>query len=100
MSSVQIQLPALEEVCRQNRVRRLSFFGSVLRPDFNASSDVDILVEFEDEARVGLIGLSRLQLELEALLGRPVDIHTVAGLNPLFKAEVLRSAEVQYEQKG
>jgi uncharacterized protein len=38
----------LLELCRQYRVRRLEVFGSAARSDFNESSDVDLLVEFED----------------------------------------------------
>ncbi|MBN2541635.1 nucleotidyltransferase family protein [bacterium] len=86
------------EFCRRNRIHRLSFFGSVLREDFTPDSDVDVLVEFEPGARVGLITLSRIEMELSQLLGRKVEMHTLKGLNPNFKDEVLNSAEVQYEQ--
>ena len=37
----------LAEFCRRNHIRKLSFFGSVLREFFSADSDVDVLVEFE-----------------------------------------------------
>lgn len=83
--------------CRRNRIRRLSVFGSVLRDDFTADSDVDVLVEFEPEARVGLITLAGMEIELSRLLGRKAEIHTVKGLNPRFRDEVLDVAEVQYE---
>jgi predicted nucleotidyltransferase len=86
------------EFCRRNQIRRLSFFGSVLRDDFTAQSDVDVLVEFEPEARIGLITLSGLEIELSQILGRQVEIHTLKGLNPLFREEVLETAEVTYEQ--
>lgn len=98
--SVQIDVPEdkLSGFCRRNHIRRLSLFGSVLRNDFTPHSDVDILVEFEPEARVGLITLAGMEIELGRLIGRRVELHTVKGLNPLYRDEVLDVAEVQYEQ--
>ena len=74
------------------------FFGSVLREDFRPDSDVDVLVEFEPDARVGLITLAGMEIELTDILGRKAEMHTVKGLNPHFRDEVLDSAEAQYEQ--
>lgn len=98
--SVNIEIPKekIAEFCRRNRIRRLAFFGSVLRDDFRPESDVDVLVEFEPEARVGLITLAGMEIELGQLLGRKAEMHTVKGLNPYFKNDVLGTAEVQYEQ--
>jgi predicted nucleotidyltransferase len=55
-------------------------------------------VEFQPGARVGLITLAGMEIELSHLLGRKAEMHTVRGLHPLFRDEVLRIAEVQYEQ--
>lgn len=98
--SVNIEIPKekIAEFCRRNRIRRLAFFGSVLRDDFRPESDVDVLVEFEPEARVGLIMLAGMEIELGQQLGRKVEMHTVKGLNPYFKNDVIGTAEVQYEQ--
>ena len=51
----QINIPAQEiaAFCKRHHIRELALFGSVLRADFGPESDVDILVEFEPEARVG-----------------------------------------------
>ncbi|MFP4033517.1 MAG: nucleotidyltransferase family protein [Thermodesulfobacteriota bacterium] len=96
--NISIPKTDIQEFCRRNQIRRLSFFGSVLRDDFTAQSDVDVLVEFEPEARIGLITLSGMEIELTQILGRRVEIHTLKGLNPLFREEVLETAEVTYEQ--
>jgi len=95
---IEIDKDALAEFCRRHRIRKLAFFGSVLRDDFGPTSDVDVLVEFEPGARVGLIGLAGIENELSDLLGRRAEMHTVKGLNPHFRDEVLSVAEVQYEQ--
>jgi len=95
---IEIDKNALAAFCRRHRIRKLAFFGSVLRDDFGPASDVDVLVEFEPGARVGLIRLAGMENELSDLLGRRAEMHTVKGLNPHFRDEVLSAAEVQYEQ--
>ena len=98
--STRIDMPSAEiaAFCRRHRIRRLALFGSVLRDDFRPDSDVDVLVEFEPDARIGLITLAGIEIELTRLLGRKAEIHTVHGLSPHFRDEVLAEAEVQYEQ--
>ena len=98
--SVQIDIPkkTVAEFCRRNRITRLSLFGSAIRDDFGPDSDIDVLVEFERDARVGFITLAGLEIELSEILGRNAELHTVKGLHPSFRDEVLRLAEVQYEQ--
>jgi len=71
-------------------------FGSALRDDFRADSDVDLLVEFLPDARVGLIGLAGIELELSEAIGRKVDLRTPRDLSPRFRDEVLRTAALQY----
>ena len=86
----------LEAICRTYGVRRLAFFGSVIRDDFGADSDVDILVEFHPDARVGLSFFS-LQKELSRLLGRVVDLSTPGFLSPQIRERVAREARPVYE---
>ena len=89
------------EFCRRNRIRRLALFGSVLRDDFTPESDVDVLVEFEPDARVGFAFIT-VQDELSNILGRRVDMSTFEGVegsrNWLLREEILDSAEVVYDQ--
>ncbi|HXA18147.1 MAG TPA: nucleotidyltransferase family protein [Thermoanaerobaculia bacterium] len=84
------------EFCRRNHVQRLSLFGSVLTDRFRPESDVDFLIEFEPEDTPGFFALARMQFELEAVVGKPVDLRTPKDLSRHFRDEVLRSAEVQY----
>lgn len=71
-------------------------YGSVLRDDFTAESDVDVLVEFGPEAQVTLFDMARMAEELSGLLGREVDVKTVGFLSPYIVDQVLAEAEVQY----
>ena len=90
-----IPLDEVARVCERNSVRRMLLFGSVVRQDFRSSSDVDILVEFDCGATPGL-GFFRLQRELTGLLGRNVDLNTLAMLHESFRAQVAQSAVVIY----
>jgi len=95
---VHIDVPhtRIVEFCRRHRIRRLSLFGSVLRDDFTPDSDVDVLVEFEPDERVGL-RFFRIELELSDILGRKADLNTPGFLSPYFRDEVLAEAEVVYD---
>ena len=84
--------------CRKHHIRRLSLFGSVLRDDFTADSDVDVLVEFEPGHTPGLIRLAGMELELSDMVGRRIDMRTPADLSRYFRQDVIESALVQYEQ--
>lgn len=98
----QITIPQekIAEFCRQNKIRKLSLFGSVLRADFGPESDVDVLVEFEAGCSVGLIAFARMQLDLSDLLGRRVDLRTPGSLSRYFRQKVMATAKVQYERAG
>jgi uncharacterized protein len=89
---------ALGAVCRRYRIRRLSLFGSTLSGVARPDSDVDLLVEFESEAKPSLLTMAEIELELALLLnGRRVDLRTAGDLSRYFRDEVVRTAEPQYE---
>ncbi len=95
---VKIEIPKekLADFCRRNRIRRLAFFGSVLRDDFTPESDVDVLVEFEPGVRVGLRFFG-MELELSEILGRKVDLNTPGFLSKYFRDDIIAEAEVLYD---
>jgi len=95
VSRLRLPLEGIAEFSRRNHIRRLALFGSVLRDDFRPDSDVDILVEFETGARVGLRFFA-LQRELTELIGREVDLNTPGFLSPSFRDDVLAEAENLY----
>jgi predicted nucleotidyltransferase len=96
IKNVSVPHQAIAEFCRRHQIRRLSFFGSVLRDDFGPGSDIDVLVEFRPEARIGLITFAGLEIELSELLGHEVDLQTAGSLSRYFRDQVLAEAEVQY----
>jgi predicted nucleotidyltransferase len=86
----------LTNFCRRYQVRELALFGSMLGPDFDSDSDVDLLVSFEPAARITFLTLARMQRELEAIMGRPVDLVPRDGLKPIIRSQVLATARVLY----
>jgi predicted nucleotidyltransferase len=85
----------IAEFCRKWQVTELALFGSVLRDDFGPESDVDVLVTFAPEAPWSLFDLVDMVDELEAMLGRKVDLVESAGLrNPIRRRAILSSREV------
>jgi hypothetical protein len=100
MPQLRIELPKakLADFCRQHHIRKLALYGSVLREDFGPDSDIDMLVEFAPEERVGLLRLAGLELELSELVGRRVDLRTPQDLSRYFRQDVLEQADVQYAE--
>lgn len=94
--NLELNIEPIRELCQRYRVRELALFGSAVREDFSAASDVDILVEFEPDAEVGFVTLSRMQRELSAILRRRVDLVPKNGLKPLIRESVLSSKEILY----
>jgi len=99
MQKTKIRIPRkkIAEFCRRWEVVEFSLFGSVLRNDFRPDSDVDVLVAFSDEAQISLFDLVQMQLDLEKIFRRPVDILEKDALeNPYRKREILSTAQVIY----
>ena len=97
-AKIAVDRERIADFCRRHHIAKLSLFGSVLREDFTPESDVDVLVEFEPGARVGLIRMAGIELELSALLGRTVELRTPQDLSRYFRDEVVSQAEEQYAQ--
>ena len=96
MAEIYVDSDSIADFCKRNHIRKLALFGSVLREDFRADSDVDMLVEFQSGHAVGHIGLGTMEQELSELIGRKVDLRTPGELSPYFRDEVVRSAVIQY----
>ena len=92
---IEVPRERIADFCRRHHIRRLSFFGSVLRDDFTPNSDVDVLVEFEPGETPGL-AFFRMQDGLSEILGWRVDLNTPKDLSPYFRERVLQSAEPVY----
>ncbi|WP_416671345.1 nucleotidyltransferase family protein [Egbenema bharatensis] len=90
----------IKALCDRWQITEFALFGSVLRDDFNPTSDIDVLITFAPNVRKGLLTLARIKHELEELFGREVDISTKKSIeqsqNTSRSQAILRSAQVIY----
>jgi uncharacterized protein len=102
MLAQNLDLPIVEikKICDRWQIVEFALFGSVLRDDFQPTSDIDILIDFAPNARKGLLSLARIKHELEDLLGREVDILTKQSIEQSYNLtrsrNILKSAQVLY----
>ena len=93
-----VPLEAITEFCQRWQVQEFSLFGSVLRDDFRANSDIDVMVDFQPSARWGLLALVEMKEELEAIFEREVDLLTKKSIeqseNWIRRQEILSTAQV------
>ena len=94
--------PGIAGICQRYGIRRLEVFGSAARAnDFDpAHSDADCLVEFASGVQPGLNAIFGAKADLEALLGRGVDlVEPGAVRNPYVLANINRDHEVIFSDK-
>ena len=92
--------PEIESVCWRLPVKRLGLFGSVLTPEFNSSSDVDVLVVFDSDQSIDFFDkYFELKEQLAKIFGRKVDLIIDKPFkNPIFGAAVEKTRTVIYER--
>jgi len=96
--ALKVSLEGIADFCRRHSIRSLSLFGSATREDFRSDSDIDVLVEFEENAEASFFDLVEIERELSALFGnRTVDVVTPAVFrNPYRKRAILKDLERIY----
>jgi hypothetical protein len=94
MSGVTFPMDRIARICRRHGAARLSPFGGILRDDFHAGSDVDIMVEFAPATRIGLIGVAKMESGLAEAIGRRVDLRSAGDLSRYFRDEVVAGARL------
>jgi uncharacterized protein len=90
------------ELCDNHRVKKLYLFGSVLTDQFKESSDIDMLVQFNQiELLEYFDNYMDLKEQLEKILNRQVDlVENQAIKNPIFRQVLDREKRLFYERKG
>lgn len=99
-ASLGLSREKLSDFCRRWQVSELAVFGSILRDDFRPDSDIDMLVAFLPGTAWSLLDHARMQQELAAMFGRPVDLITRRAVershNPIRRRAILSTAEPIY----
>lgn len=100
LKNIKVPIDELSTLCQRWHINKLALFGSVLRNDFMADSDIDILVEFEQGFTPGFFTIDQIQEELSDLFDhRTIDLVTPKSLNHRLRDRILSTAEVCYVAK-
>jgi len=100
--SQKIHLPEdqLGDFCRRWQITEFAFFGSVLREDFHAGSDIDILVRFASNADWSLLDHVQMERELSDIVGRKVELVSRRAIegskNWIRRRDILSTARTIY----
>jgi predicted nucleotidyltransferase len=87
----------VDDICHKYKIDYLGMFGSMARGEAKIDSDVDLLVRFDDNNKIGLFELDDMQREFERRYGRKVDL--VTKLNKYIEPEALKDLTTLYEKK-
>ncbi len=97
-AQIAVDREKIAELCRRHGIRKLSLFGSALRDDFRPESDVDLLVVWRPEARLGY-HVFRIEEDLARIFdGRKIDLVPEKNLSWRLRDRVLASAQVLYDE--
>ncbi len=98
-----VSLLKVAKFCQKWQITELALFGSVLREDFNPSSDIDFLVTFSPEAKIGLTEVDEMEKELKNMVKRKIDLvvkkSIEASHNWIRRRNILDTAEVIYGER-
>jgi hypothetical protein len=100
---MQTAIPHYDKICdafRKYGVSYAGLFGSRARGDNKKKSDYDILVDFSPKSKTTLLGMAELQIQLEELLGVPVDLVTKQSVSPYIRDRVFSQVIPFYEAKN
>ncbi len=99
-SGIHLPMDQISEFCQTWQVTEFAIFGSVLREDFHANSDIDILITFSPTAKRGLTETLKMHDELQEIFNRKVDLIVKSALerseNWLRRKKILESAQIIY----
>ena len=79
-------------------IKRLAIFGSYVSGEAKDNSDVDVLIDFTEDAHVGFFKYVRIRRALSEMLGLEVDMVTPQSLSKYIKDAILQQAETVYER--
>lgn len=95
-SEVRAELAAMEEVLRKEGVAALALFGSVVRGEAQADSDIDVLIDVDPQAEFSLLNRIGVKHLIEDRLNRKVDVVRRSGLRPGAGKNILNEAETVF----
>lgn len=100
LNNITLSIDEIKNFCDRWNVIEFALFGSVLRKDFHSDSDIDVMVQFHQQAKPTFYNLEEMEADLKTMFDRKVDLVTRQGIessrNYLRRREILSSAKVIY----
>ena len=93
---------AIEQLCIENKISKLYLFGSALNANYSKKSDIDLIIEIEEENPI-LKGemLMKTWSELELIFKRKVDLLTSKNVkNPILKKSIEVNIQLIYDRNN
>ncbi|MDI6689665.1 MAG: nucleotidyltransferase family protein [Actinomycetota bacterium] len=88
-----------EELKEKYGVKEIGIFGSYVRGEYKKKSDLDILVEFEEDREIGLLKFVNMENYLSELLGVKVDLVEKSALKPRIGKHILREVDILWKER-
>ena len=90
----------IHALCANHKVRSLYAFGSVLTPNFNTNSDIDLIVDFKEiDVKDYADNYFDFKFSLQEILNRPVDLLEEQAIkNPYFKEDLNKKKVIVYKE--
>jgi uncharacterized protein len=92
------EIEKLKQYLSTQPVKRAFIFGSVARNEESKESDLDILVEIDQQVRLGLVKFARIKFDLEELFQRKVDLLAEGGISKFISPYVNKDKILVYEK--
>lgn len=81
-------------------ILKVFLFGSHIHGTAREDSDIDLLIEFNDDARIGFFKFFDIQDDIERQVHKKIDLLTTEALSKYFREDVLKEAEIIYEKSA
>jgi predicted nucleotidyltransferase len=98
--STELMKQTIADYFKTQPVLKAWLFGSFARGEETPESDVDILVEYDKDARISLLTISHMMGELEKSTGRKVDLIEEGCLLPFAVESANRDKQLIYERRS
>lgn len=101
MKELNSHIDEIKRLCSSNNVKFLFAFGSVITDQYNDDSDIDLLVDFQDNDPLSYSEhYFNLKLQLEKILKKPIDLLEFKSLkNPYLKERIEKNKIQLYGQR-
>ena len=95
-----VEIKKLQNYFATQPVSKAFVFGSVARNEETSVSDVDLLVELDRQAKIGLVKFASIKYGLESILNKKVDLLAEGGVSKFLIPRIEREKKLIYERRA